>query len=298
MTDQAKLERAYRRLLAWYPRRFRDENGQEMLAVLMACAAGGRRRPGLAQAADVIRGGLWMRLFPSVPRSARTVRAAVRFMYAGAAVSTVNLIVLLAVIADIKAYHAVLGYRLTAAQASQFNTLAITVGIVSDLVPIGLWLWMAGANGRGRNWARGLSTALFGVATLDLTGAFETPVFRVSFVPMLFGPTLPVLTWLAGAGAVGLLWCLHRVLPSAGPGADAASTAEATGADLPRAAPAVTVTAIGGALAALASPAAIANSVQPLAARTHGSGGVSVIILAAVVVVLLIGRVVIGRRRG
>jgi len=58
------------------------------------------------------------------------------------------------------------------------------------------------------------------------------------------------------------------------------------------------VTAIGGALAALASPAAIANSVQPLAARTHGSGGVSVIILAAVVVVLLIGRVVIGRRRG
>lgn len=46
------------------------------------------------------------------------------------------------------------------------------------------------------------------------------------------------------------------------------------------------------------SPAAIANSVYPLAARTHGSGGVSVIILVVVVVVLLIGRVVIGRRRG
>jgi hypothetical protein len=178
MTDHEHLERAYRRLLAWYPRAFRDENGPEMLAVLMAGAADGRRRPGLAQAADLIRGGLRMRLFPSVPRSAPTVRAAVRFMYAGAAVSTVNLIVLLAVIADILAYHAVLRHRLTAAQVSQFNTSAATVGIISALLPIALWLWMAWANGRGRNWARSLSTALFGVATLDLTGAFETQVIR------------------------------------------------------------------------------------------------------------------------
>ena len=131
MTDQAKLERAYRRLLAWYPRAFRHENGPEMLAVLMASAARGQRRPGLAEAADLICSGLWMRLRPSVPRSAPTIRTAVRLMYAGAAVSTVNLIVLLAVIADIMAYHAVLGHRLTAAQVSQFNTLAVTVGIVS-----------------------------------------------------------------------------------------------------------------------------------------------------------------------
>src|SRR6202167_591424 len=206
MTDQENLERAYRRLLAWYPRAFRRENGQEILAVLLACAPDGQRRPGLAQAADLIRSGLWMRLRPSAPRSAPTVRAAVRVMCAGAAVSTVNLIVLLAVIADIKAYHAVLGYSLTAAQVSQMTTQAITVGIISGLVPIVLWLWMARANGQGKNWARGLSTALFGVATLDLTGAFGTPVIRVEFVPMLFGPTLPVLTWLAGLAAVWLLW--------------------------------------------------------------------------------------------
>ena len=207
MTDQANLERRYRRLLAWYPREFRDENGQEMLAVLMACAADGRRRSGLAQAADLIRGGLWMRLRPSVPRSARTVRAAVRFMVAGAAVSTVNLIIVLAVIADIRAYHAVLGYHLTAAQVGTMNTPDITQAILSGLVPVAVWLWMARKNGQGRNWARSLSTVLFGVATLDLTGAFRTPVIQVEFVPMLFGPTLPVLTWLAGAAAV---WLLRR----------------------------------------------------------------------------------------
>jgi hypothetical protein len=206
MTDRANLEREYRRLLAWYPRAFRRENGQELLAVLLAGAPDGQRRPGLAESADLIRSGLWMRLRPSVPRSARTVRAAVRLMCAGAAVSTVNLIILLAVIGDIKANHAMLGHRLTAAQVSQVNTLFITQAIVSDLVPIVLWLWMARANGRGRNWARSLSTVLFGVATLDLTGAFGTPGIQVEFVPMLFGPILPVLTWLVGLATVWLLW--------------------------------------------------------------------------------------------
>jgi len=206
MTGQEDLERACRRLLAWYPREFRRENGPEILAVLMACAPGGRRRPGLAQAADLIRGGLWMRLCPSVPRSARTVRAAVRLMYAGAAVSAVNLIILLAVIVDIEAYHAVLGHRLTAAQVGQLNTSAITVLIISGLLPIALWLWTAQANARGRNWARSLSTVLFALATLDLTGAFGTPGIRESLVPVAFGPTVPVLTWLVGLVAVWLLW--------------------------------------------------------------------------------------------
>ncbi|MGH3407188.1 MAG: hypothetical protein ACRDRJ_32515 [Streptosporangiaceae bacterium] len=66
--------------------------------MLMACAPDGQRRPGLAQAADLIRGGLRMRLCPSVPRSARTVRAAVRLMHAGAAVSAINLVIVLVIV--------------------------------------------------------------------------------------------------------------------------------------------------------------------------------------------------------
>jgi hypothetical protein len=185
MSDQASLERGYRRLLACYPRAFRRENGPEILAVLMACAPDGQRRPGLAESADLIRSGLWMRLRPSVPRSARTVRAAVRLMYAGAAVSAVNLIIVLAFIGDIRAYNAVLGHRLTAAQVSQvshLNTAAITQAIVLGLVPIALWLWMARANGQGRNWARSLAGMLFALATLDLTGVYKTPGIRVEFV--------------------------------------------------------------------------------------------------------------------
>jgi hypothetical protein len=206
MRDQADLERGYRRLLGWYPRAFRQQNGPEILAVLLACAGDGQRRPGLAESADLIRSGLWMRLRPSVPRSAGPVRAAVRLMYAGAAVGTVNLILVLAVIVDIKAGHAVLGHRLTAAQVSALNPVAITFAIVSALVPVAVWLWMARANGQGWNWARSLSTVLFGVATLDLTGTFRTPVIQLSLVPVYFGPVIPVLSWLIGLAAVWQLW--------------------------------------------------------------------------------------------
>jgi len=208
MTDQEHLERAYRRLMAWYPREFRRENEQEILAVLMADAPDGQRRPGLAESADLIRSGLWLRLRPSVPRSARTVRAAVKLMYAGAAVSTVNLIILMALIGDAKAYHAMLGYHLTAAQVSQLTTLFITVAIVWALVPIALWLWMARACGRGRNWARIVSTVLFGLATLNLTSVFSwlPPGIHLTLVPMIYGPALPVLYWLVGLAVVWLLW--------------------------------------------------------------------------------------------
>jgi hypothetical protein len=206
MSDRAALERWYRRLLLAYPRAFRRQNGPEILAVLMACAPDGQRRPSLAEAADLIRGGLWMRLRPGVPASARTVRAAVGAMYAGAAVSTVNLVILLAFIDYVKAYHSLLGHSLTPAQVGQLNTPFVTLSVISGLVPVALWLWMARENGQGRTWARSLSTVLFALATVDLTGAFRTPGIQLTIVPELFGPAIPVLTWLAGLAAVWLLW--------------------------------------------------------------------------------------------
>ena len=155
MTDQADLERGYRRLLAWYPPEFRRENGPEILAVLMAGARDGQRRPGLAESADLIRSGVWMRLRPSVPRSAGTVRAAVRLMYAGAAVSAAGLIIgLTLIVVDIQV--AVSGQFLGRSLAAQ-KPFVITVSMAFGLAVVSLWLWMARANGQGRNWARMLS---------------------------------------------------------------------------------------------------------------------------------------------
>jgi hypothetical protein len=71
MNGGAGLERGYRRLLACYPRRFRDEHGEELLAVLLADASDGQHRPGVLESADLVRNGLGMRLRPDVSRSAR-----------------------------------------------------------------------------------------------------------------------------------------------------------------------------------------------------------------------------------
>jgi len=205
MTDQEHLERAYRRLLGWYPREFRRENGPEILAVLMAEAPEGQRRPGLAESADLIRSGLWLRLRPSVPRSARTVRAAVRLMYVGAAVSAVEYLMVLAlIVVDIKlaARGQFLGHSLTAAQ---MRPLIVTVWIIFSLVVIALWLWMVRAVGRGRNWARILSTVLFGLWTLQLISDFQGAVSSGTAESVL-GLLGAALIWPVGAAAVWLLW--------------------------------------------------------------------------------------------
>lgn len=62
MSHCADLERRYRQLLACYPSRFRREHEQEILTVLMDGAAEGQHRPGLGEAANLIKHALWMRL--------------------------------------------------------------------------------------------------------------------------------------------------------------------------------------------------------------------------------------------
>jgi hypothetical protein len=136
------------------------------------------------------------------------VRTAVKLMYAGAAVSAAGLIIGLAlIIVDIKAAASgrFFGHSLA---APQMRPLIITVWIILSLIVIALWLAMARANGQGRNWARIVSTVLFGLATLQL----RHPQPQGS--PAGFGVTvlyygvaaLFVAAWLAGAAAVWQLW--------------------------------------------------------------------------------------------
>jgi hypothetical protein len=56
MTDNNdnKLERRYLRLLRWYPRAFRRDREQEMLAVLMDGASEGQQWPRLVEVVDLI----------------------------------------------------------------------------------------------------------------------------------------------------------------------------------------------------------------------------------------------------
>ena len=133
------------------------------------------------------------------PPAPPSVLNAVKLMYIGAAVSTVSLIVSFIDIGGTKAAIRKARPNLTATQVNQLNTFIITLAIVSGLIGIALWLWMAWANGQGKNWARIVSTVLFGLATLDLIGVFSEPKTVVGLV-------FPVLTWLVGLAAIWLLW--------------------------------------------------------------------------------------------
>ncbi len=77
----------------------------------------------------------------------------------------------------------------------------MTVGgsVVIGLLAVGLWIWMARANGAGQSWARVVATVLFGISTLALLATFARPH---SAYDLLTG----MLVWLVGLAAVTLLW--------------------------------------------------------------------------------------------
>ena len=86
-------------------------------------------------------------LLPAPP----PVANAVKLMYVGAAVSTVSLIISLADISGTKAAIRKAKPSLTATQVNQLNTFIISLAVVSGLIGVGLWLWMARANNQGKN---------------------------------------------------------------------------------------------------------------------------------------------------
>ena len=63
--EASPLARGYRRLLACYPAWYRRLHEEEMLAVLMTETPRGKRRPGIAEAADLLWGALRIRCQPS-----------------------------------------------------------------------------------------------------------------------------------------------------------------------------------------------------------------------------------------
>lgn len=166
MTDQAALERRYRRLLACYPRAFRRENDEEILAVLLACAQDGQQRPGLGASADLIRSAVLMRLRPAVPRP-RTVRTAVRLMYAGAVLEVAAWVTIVVTAGGLTSALLRRNPGLTAAQMWVVHMHLVIDEFAVPIVAV-LWLFLAWANGRGHDWGRPAFMAFFALTTLGV----------------------------------------------------------------------------------------------------------------------------------
>jgi hypothetical protein len=151
MIDSQRLEHGYRRILALYPRAFRRESEEEIVAVLMATARDGQRRVGPAEAADLIRGAVRMHKGPQLPRP---LLVAVRLTYAGAAAELAVLTTLLVTLASlttpsIRSYPDFSGAQWHAVLLGQPVATA-----AAALALLGLWGWMACAHARGNHAAR------------------------------------------------------------------------------------------------------------------------------------------------
>jgi hypothetical protein len=168
MTHSSELEVRYRRLMAWYPRSFRRQHEQEVLSVLMSTAGDGQRRPGVAASLDLARGGMRMRMRPGTPRSQRSVFTAVRLMYVGAVLELVTWITILATAGAVRAAVMSGNPGYPAAQAEAALRAHVLPDEIAAPIIVGLWLWMAWANGRGHNWARIGFAVFFGASTVGV----------------------------------------------------------------------------------------------------------------------------------
>jgi hypothetical protein len=162
MNDLLDLERRYSRLLAWYPAAFRREHQAEMLGVLMESARDGQQRAGLLDVADLIRGALTVRLrIP--PQAPRTVVAAVRLMYASAAVTLATWISTMVTETSVRS-------AMLRTVPTRWHLMLVHITSVEAAGPviIAVWLWLAWAAGRGHHPARIALAAYFGLDTLVL----------------------------------------------------------------------------------------------------------------------------------
>jgi hypothetical protein len=201
MTSHAELEGRYRRLMACYPRAFREEHAEEMLVVLLASARPGQRRPGLADSTNLIANALLRRIRPGAPRSRPTVFWAVRLMALCALLELGALATVLLTRSDLSS---TIARHFPAYSASHIDTLvnghALSVAIGAPTAAI-VWLWLAWANGRGHRWARPLFGVLFALTSVSLLVAVSQQAATLAPADLIAGAVL----WLVALIALALI---------------------------------------------------------------------------------------------
>ena len=140
---------------------------------------------------------------PEDPGLPATMRKAVRFMLAGAAVTGVFAIFeVIATIVDKNSID-INGKPPTSSQLAT----GIVILIVSYAIYILLWVLMARFNRAGQKWARIVSSVLFAISTWQLYetvdslhGGMVITAADIIYIVFTIG------AWAAGVGAIAMLW--------------------------------------------------------------------------------------------
>jgi hypothetical protein len=170
VSSSAQLERAYRRLVQLYPRSFRRESTEEIIAVLLATAREDQRYPSVLEAADLLRGAA--RMWLGLSNCPRTVLYAVRLMYLGALSEIAVLVTLLVTAGSIRTAGLAAAVRslgphpdhAAAAQETANAATVISTHLDGDILVLLLatagWLVLAMSSGKGWGPARPLAIIL------------------------------------------------------------------------------------------------------------------------------------------
>ena len=127
------------------------------------------------------------------------VLTAVKLMYAGAIVSAITFVIGLVTVGSTRTALKKAYPKYTAHQISTLVTFDVVIGIIVGLLSIGLWIFIARASQRGRNWARMTGTVLFALDTLLILLSVSRLTVGAAFI-------IDVVIWLIGLGVVVLLW--------------------------------------------------------------------------------------------
>jgi hypothetical protein len=140
---------------------------------------------------------------PDDPGLPASMRKAVRFMLAGAAVTAVfALFVVIVTIVDKNSID-VNGRPLTSSEL----TVDIVATIVTYAVYIMLWVLMARFNRAGQKWARIVATVLFAISTFQLYQTIDSlHGGQVITAADIIYIVITLASWIAGVGAIAMLW--------------------------------------------------------------------------------------------
>jgi hypothetical protein len=148
--------------------------------------------------------GNWMsgrREWAAFEKPPQSIQAAVLFIYAGAAIQALSVIVeILLVHSRLQSFLATASTtQLTPAQQHTAEVYAVAGLVVAGIIGVSVWLWMASRTSAGRAWARVLSTVFFALLSLGMLAVFAEPV-------TLEGKILPAAEWVVALVAIVLLW--------------------------------------------------------------------------------------------
>ena len=139
----------------------------------------------------------------SVARPSSVTRA-VQLMYVGAALSVVGIIVAWTTKSQLRDQIAAASPTLSSDAVESAVTISLVVGTVVGLVGVGLWLWMAAANGAGKSWARVLATVLGALGVLSAILSLTTGTgitIALQLLSLVLAVAILVLLWRPASSA-------------------------------------------------------------------------------------------------